>query len=119
MKIGVVAVCTIPLVAASQKNTYSAPFWHYKNVKSTFYMLSQKTLVTKVVGLGEMHISAQNGVKIRTFAMELAQTMVIWVESQDKSCLVPFFMKSFSLKHWYVMFDIFLRYYIIYHDSMR
>jgi hypothetical protein len=82
-------------------------------------MLSQKNLVTKVVGLREMHISAKNGVKIRMFAMELAQTMVTWVESQVKSCLVPFFVKSFSLKHWYVMIDIFLRYYVIYQDSMR
>jgi hypothetical protein len=37
---------------------------------------SQKTLVTKVVGLGKIHISAKNGVKIQKFSMELAQTMV-------------------------------------------
>jgi hypothetical protein len=57
---------------------------------------SQKTLVTKVVGHGKMHIYAKNGVKIRKFTMELAQTMVNWVESQVKSCLMPFFVKSFS-----------------------
>jgi hypothetical protein len=54
-------------------------------------MESQKTLVTKVVGLGNMHISTKNGMKIQKFAMELAQTMVTWLESQVNSCLVPFF----------------------------
>jgi hypothetical protein len=33
---------------------------------------SQKSLVTKVVGLGKMHNPAKNGVKIQKFAMELA-----------------------------------------------
>jgi hypothetical protein len=59
-------------------------------------MESQKTLATKVVGHGKMHIYAKNGVKIRKFAMKVAQTMVNWVESQVKSSLVPFFVKSFS-----------------------
>jgi hypothetical protein len=78
---------------------------------------SKKTLVMKVVVHGKMHISTKNGVKIRKFAMELTQTMVTWVESQV--CLVPFFVKSFSLKHWCGMFGIFHRYYITYHDSMH
>jgi hypothetical protein len=82
-------------------------------------MESQKTLVTKVVGHGKMHISAKNGFNIQKFAIELAQTMVNWVESQVKSCLVLFFVKSFSMKFWYAMFGIFPRYYITYHDSMR
>jgi hypothetical protein len=68
---------------------------------------SQKTLVVKVVGIGKIHISAKNGVKIQKFAMEVAQTMITWVESRVKSCLVPFFVKSFSLKFWYAMFGIF------------
>jgi hypothetical protein len=80
---------------------------------------SQKTLVTKVVGNGKMHITAKNRVKIQNLAIELAQTMITWVESQVKSCLVAFFVKSFSRKHWYTMFGIFHRYYITYHDSMR
>jgi hypothetical protein len=66
-----------------------------------------------------MHNTAKNGVKIRKFAMELAQTMVKWVESQVKSCLVPFFVKSFSMKPWHAMFGIFPRYHITYHDSMH
>jgi hypothetical protein len=70
---------------------------------------SQKSLVTKVVGLGIKHIYAKNGVKIQKFDVELAQTMVKWVESQVNSCLVPFFVKSFSLKPWYDMFCIFPR----------
>jgi hypothetical protein len=48
-------------------------------------MESKKTLLTKVVGHGKMHISAKNGVNIQKFAMELAQTMVNWVKSQVKS----------------------------------
>jgi hypothetical protein len=67
----------------------------------------QKTLVTKVVGHGKMHIYAKNGVKIRKFAMELPQTMVNWVESQVS--LMSFFVKSFSMKSWYGMFGIFPR----------
>jgi hypothetical protein len=56
-----------------------------------------------------MHIYAKNGVEIRKFAMELAQTMVNWVESQVKSRLMPFFVKSFSMKSWYDIFGIFPR----------
>jgi hypothetical protein len=37
-------------------------------------METKKTLVTKVVGNGNMHITAKNGVKIRKFAIEHAQT---------------------------------------------
>jgi hypothetical protein len=81
--------------------------------KSIFSMATQKTLVTKVVGNEKMHITAKN------FAIELAQTKLNWVESQVKSYLVAFFVKSLSVKPWYDMFDIFPRYYIIYHDSMH
>jgi hypothetical protein len=81
-------------------------------------VFNQKSLVTKVVGLGKMHNPAKNGVKIQKFAMELAQTMVNWVESHVKAYLVAFFVKSFSLKPWYAMFGIFSRYHITYHDSM-
>jgi hypothetical protein len=82
-------------------------------------MATQKNLVMKVVGNGNMHITAKNGVKIQIFAIELPQTMLNWVESQVYSCLVAFFVKSFSMKHWYTMFGIFPRYYITYNDSMR
>jgi hypothetical protein len=51
--------------------------------------------------------------------MEFAQTMVNWVESQVKSFLVPFFVKSFSMKPWHVMSGIFPMYHITYHDSMH
>jgi hypothetical protein len=73
----------------------------------------------KVVGHENMHVSAKNGVKIQNFAVEVSKTMVTWVESQVNSCLVVFFVKSFSMKPWYSMFGIFPRYYITYHDSMR
>jgi hypothetical protein len=61
---------------------------------------SQKTLVTKVVGHVKMHIYAKNGVKIRKFAMDLHKPWSIGVESQVKSSLMPFFVKSFSMKSW-------------------
>jgi hypothetical protein len=51
---------------------------------------TKKTLVTKVVGNGKMHITAKNGVKIQNFAIELVQTKLNWEESQVKSTLVPF-----------------------------
>jgi hypothetical protein len=44
-----------------------------KNRKTTFYVASKKSLVTKVVGLRKMHMSAKNGVKIQKFAMKLAK----------------------------------------------
>jgi hypothetical protein len=50
----------------------------------------------KVVGLIKMHMSAKNRVGIQKFAMEVSKTMVTWVESQVNSCLVAFFVKSFS-----------------------
>jgi hypothetical protein len=82
-------------------------------------MSTQKTLVTKVVGNGKMHNTAKNGVKIQNFAIELAQTKLNWEESQVKPSLVPFFVKRFSMKHWYAIFGIFPRYYITYHHSMH
>jgi hypothetical protein len=79
----------------------------------------KKYLVTKVVGLGKIHNYAKNGVDIQKFAMRVAKTMVTWVESLVNSCLVVFFVKSFSMKPWHAMFGIFPRYYITYLDSMR
>jgi hypothetical protein len=60
MKIRVVRFCTVPLVATSQKSTCSHPSGHFKNGKCIFCMETQKTLVTKVVGLAKMHISTKN-----------------------------------------------------------
>jgi hypothetical protein len=48
-------------------------------------METQKTLVTKVVGNGKVHITAKNGVKIQNFAIYLAQTLLNWVERQVNS----------------------------------
>jgi hypothetical protein len=45
-------------------------------IENPFYVESAKTLVMEVVGLGNMHISTKNGVKIRKFAIKLAQTML-------------------------------------------
>jgi hypothetical protein len=73
-------------------------------------MATQKTLVRKVVGNEKMHITAKNRVKSQNFAIELAQTKLNWVESQVKSYLVAFFVKSLSVKPWYDMFGIFPRY---------
>jgi hypothetical protein len=70
---------------------------------------TEKTLVTKIVGNGKMHITTKNGVKIQNFAIELAQTKLNWEESQVKSSLVPFFVKIFSIKCWHAMFGIFPR----------
>jgi hypothetical protein len=50
-----------------------------------------------------LHSPAKNGVNIRKLGMELAQTMVKRVESQVKSCLVAFFVNSFSIKQLYAM----------------
>jgi hypothetical protein len=78
MKIRVVMFCTLPLVAPSQKSTCFDPSGHLKNGKCIFYVETGKTLVAKVVGNAKMHISIKNGTLVPKFAMELAQTMVIW-----------------------------------------
>jgi hypothetical protein len=64
MKIRVVRFFTVPLVAPSQKSTCFDPSGHWKNGKCIFYVETQKTLVTKVVGLVEMHISTKNGTMV-------------------------------------------------------
>jgi hypothetical protein len=61
MKIRVVRFCTLPLVDTSQKNTCFDPSGHLKNGKCIFYVETEKTLVTKVVGNAKMHISTKNG----------------------------------------------------------
>jgi hypothetical protein len=43
-----------------------------------FFVKTGKTLVSKVVGNAKMHISTKNGTMVPKFAVELAQTMVIW-----------------------------------------
>jgi hypothetical protein len=78
MKNRVVMFCTLPLVAPSQKSTCFDPSEHPKNGKCIFYVETGKTLVAKVVGNAKMHIYTKNGTMIPKFAMELAQTMVIY-----------------------------------------
>jgi hypothetical protein len=78
MKIRVVRFCTMHLVAPSQKNTCFDPSGHLKNGKCSFYVETEKTLVTKVVGNAKMHISTKNGTMVPKFYMKLVQTMVTW-----------------------------------------
>jgi hypothetical protein len=78
MKIRVVMFCTMPLVAPSQKSTCFDPSGHLKNRKYIFYVENKKTLVVKVVRNEKMHISTKNETMVPQFAVELAQTMVIW-----------------------------------------
>jgi hypothetical protein len=61
MKIRVVMFCTLPLVAPSQKSTCFDPSGHLKNGKCIFYVETKKTLVAKVVGNANMHISTKMG----------------------------------------------------------
>jgi hypothetical protein len=65
-------------VAPSQKSTYFDPSGHLKNGKCIFYVETEKTLVAEVVRNANMHISTKNGTMVPQFAVELAQTMVIW-----------------------------------------
>jgi hypothetical protein len=60
------------------QNTCFDPSDHLKNGKCNFYVETEKTLVTKVVGNAKMHISSKNGTMVPQFAVELAQTMVTW-----------------------------------------
>jgi hypothetical protein len=47
------------------KNTCFDPFGHLKNGKCIFFVETEKTLVTKVVGNEKMHISTKNGTMVR------------------------------------------------------
>jgi hypothetical protein len=57
MKIRVVRFCTLPLVATSQKKLLFSPLRPPEKWKMHFYVETEKTLVTKVVGNAKMHIS--------------------------------------------------------------
>jgi hypothetical protein len=45
----------------TKKNSCFHPSGHLKNGKCIFYVATEKTLVTKVVGNAKMHISTKNG----------------------------------------------------------
>jgi hypothetical protein len=64
MKIRVVRFCTVPLVSPSHKSTSFDPSSHLKNGKCIFYVETEKTLVTKVVGNAKMPISTKNGTMV-------------------------------------------------------
>jgi hypothetical protein len=54
------------------KNHPFCPFWVLIKWKNPFFCVTtQKSLVTKVVGIGKMHITAKNGGNIQKFAIEL------------------------------------------------
>jgi hypothetical protein len=46
------------------KNTCFDPSGHLKNGKCIFYVETEKTLATKVVGNENMHISSKNGTMV-------------------------------------------------------
>jgi hypothetical protein len=64
MKIRVVRFCTLPLVATSQQNTCFDTSGYWKNGKCIFFVETEKTLVTKVVGHVKMHISTKNATMV-------------------------------------------------------
>jgi hypothetical protein len=51
------------LVATTQKNTCFDPSGHLK-IENAFFVETEKTLVTKVVGYAKMHISTKNGTMV-------------------------------------------------------
>jgi hypothetical protein len=61
MKIRVVRFCTLPLGGHFTKNTCFDPSGHGKMENAFFYVETEKTLVTKVVGHAKMHIYTKNG----------------------------------------------------------
>jgi hypothetical protein len=64
------------------KNHLFCPFWSLIKWK-IYFLCGKKSLVTKVVGIGNIHISAENGVNIRKFAMKLAKTRLNWVKQSE------------------------------------
>jgi hypothetical protein len=78
MKNRVVMFCTMPLVATSQKSTCFDPSGHLKNGKCIFLCGNLKNTCCKsCLECKDAHIH-QNGTMVPMFAVELAQTMVIY-----------------------------------------
>jgi hypothetical protein len=59
------------------------PFRPTIKLKIYFYVASQKSLVTKIIGLGNMHISGKNGFNIQQFSMEVSKIMVAWYKPSE------------------------------------
>jgi hypothetical protein len=75
-----------------------------------FYVETEKTLVTKVLGNAKMHICTKNGTMVPWFAMELAQTMVTWQRTPRELLHGSTSLwKSSHVNHWHAMFCIFPR----------
>jgi hypothetical protein len=117
MKIGVVEFFTVPFVATSQK-TAVLPLWGTEKMENAFFMWKFKNTSYKSCRPCKYAHLHQKWDHDSNFAMELAQTMVSWLESQQNSCLVATFCEEFSMNPWHAMFSIFPRYYITYHSSM-
>jgi hypothetical protein len=92
------------------KSTCFDPSGHLKNGKCIFYVETRKTLVAKVVGNANMHISTKNGTMVPKFAVELAQTMVIW-QGRPRELLPgsTSLLESPHVNPWDGMFDILTR----------
>jgi hypothetical protein len=82
-------------------------------------METQKTLVTKVVGNGKMHITAKKLGQDSKVCYRTCTNLAQLGRKPSEVLLGGIFLKSFSMKYWYAMFGIFPRYYITYHDSMH
>jgi hypothetical protein len=87
MKIRVVMVCTLLLVAPSQKSTYFDPSGPLKNGKCIFYVETEKTLVAKVVGNAKMHITTKNSPWFHILLWNLRKPWSPGKEDQENSCL--------------------------------
>jgi hypothetical protein len=97
MKIRVVMFCTLPLVATSQKTTCFDPSGHLKNGKCIFYVETEKTLVVKVVGNAQMHISTKMGPRFHSLLWNLHKPWSPGKEDQENSCLEASLCERFHL----------------------
>jgi hypothetical protein len=66
---GVVSLCTLLLVATSQKSCVRA-FQHTDKMGNPFFVAAHKTILAKVVGNGDMHNPAKYGQTIENLPFE-------------------------------------------------
>jgi hypothetical protein len=105
------------MVATSQKIHSLCPCFALIKYKKSFF--AKETLICIVAFHDKMHKSPKNRVIITIFLYEFCMIILIWVESQSDSYIIPKYVKYFFLKYRYTWFGILHGNYNTYYDSLR
>jgi hypothetical protein len=96
----------MPLVVTSEK-THILPILATNKMENPFFNGNSKNPSYESCWQWKYAHHCQKWGQDSKFCYKLAQTKLNWVESQVKSSLAAFFVKSFSMKIWYAMISIF------------